>query len=131
MELFYQIVGGILIAVVLGLALRRQGQDITLLLGIAVCCMVLGALATYLEPVLDFLEQLQTISGMDSQLLQVILKSVGIALVSEIAMMVCADSGNAALGKALQLMSTGVILWLSLPLMKSLLQLVQRIVGEA
>ena len=68
---------------------------------------------------------------MDSQLLQVILKSVGIALVSEIAMMVCADSGNAALGKALQLMSTGVILWLSLPLMKSLLQLVQRIVGEA
>lgn len=129
MELFYQIVGGVLITLVLAMTLRRQGQDITLLLGLCGCCMVLLVLGRYLEPVLDFLEQLQDLSGLDANLLSVILKAVGIALVAEIAMLICADSGNAALGKTLQILSTGVILWLSLPLMKSLLTLVERIVG--
>lgn len=130
MEQFYQVVGGVLVAVVLALALRRQGQDITMLLGICVCCMVLGVLGSYLDPVLDFLQELQQLSGIDSQLLQVILKAVGIALIAELAVMVCTDAGNAAMGKAIQILSSAVILWLSLPLMRSLLELVQKIVGE-
>ena len=131
MTLFYQIIGVALVAVVLGVALKRQGQDITLLLGLCVCCIVLMAMFSYLEPVLDFIEHLQNISSIDPQLLEVILKAVGIGLIAEIAMLVCGDSGNAALGKAIQLTSTGAILWLSLPLMRSLLDLVERIVGEA
>ena len=130
MDLFYQIVGIALVAVVLGVALKRQGQDITLLLGLCVCCIVLMAMLSYLEPVMDFVEHLQSISNLDSQLLGVVMKAVGIALIAELAMLVCTDSGNAALGKAIQLASTGVILWLSLPLMRALLELVERIVGE-
>lgn len=131
MALFYQIIGVALVAVVLGTVLKRQGQDITLLLALCVCCIVLMALISYLEPVMDFIEHLQTVSGIEPQLFEVILKAVGIALVAEIAMLVCGDSGNAALGKSIQLVSTGVILWLSLPLMKSLLELVERIAGGA
>lgn len=131
MTLFYKIIGVVLVAVVLGLVLKRQGQDITLLLGLCVCCIVLMAMVSYIEPVLDFIEHLQSISNIDPQLLEVILKAVGIGLIAEIAMLVCTDSGNAALGKAIQLASIGLILWLSLPLMKSLLELVERIAGEA
>lgn len=131
MSLFYQIIGVVLVTVVLGVALKRQGQDITLLLGLCVCCIVLTVMFSYLEPVLDFIEHLQSISNLDPQLLEVILKAVGIGLVSEIAMLVCTDSGNAALGKAIQLATTCAILWLSLPMMKALLELVERIVGEA
>lgn len=131
MTLFYQIIGIVLVTVVLGVVLKRQGQDITLLLGLCVCCIVLMAMFSYIEPVLDFIEHLQSISNIDPQLLEVILKAVGIGMVAEIAMLVCTDSGNGALSKTIQLVSTGVILWLSLPLMKSLLALVERIVGEA
>lgn len=44
--------------------------------------------------------------------------------------MVCTDAGNASLGKAVQLLGTAVILWLSLPLFKALVELLQSILGE-
>lgn len=130
MERFFQVLGGAVIAVVLGLSLKKQGKDITLLLGLAVCCMVLGAAAAYLEPVVDFIHRLQQLGGIDHEFLGVILKSVGIGVLSEIAAMVCQDSGESALAKAIGILSTGVILWLSLPMVNALLDLVQKIVGE-
>ncbi len=92
---------------------------------------VLAAAARYIEPILDFLTRLQDISGLDPELLEILLKAVGISVVAEIASLVCNDSGNAAMGKAIQILASGVVLWLSLPLMESLLSLVERIVGDA
>ena len=129
MERFYQILGMVLVTVVLGMALKQQGKDITLLLGICACCVALICAYAYIEPVFDFVEHLRSISNLDSELFEVIIKAVGVGMTSEIAMLVCADSGFSALAKTIQIVSIGVILWLSLPLMKSLLELVERIVG--
>ncbi len=131
MSLFFQTIGIVLIAVVLAQVLRRQGKDTAALLGIAVCCMVLAAAGTFLEPIVDFIRKLQGISGLDSDMLGILLKAVGVALVGEIAALVCSDSGDAAMGKTLQILSSCVVLWLSLPLMTALLELVERILGEA
>ena len=131
MERFFQVIAGATVAVVMGLSLKKQGKDITLLLGIAVCCMVLAVAAAYLEPVVDFIHRLQQLSGVDLEFLGVMLKAVGIGVLSEIATLICQDSGESALAKAIGILSTGVILWLSLPMMEALLDLVLKIVGEA
>lgn len=130
MTAFWQQLAGALIAVVLGLALSRQGKDITLLLSIAVCCMVLLAAVSYLEPVVEFVEQLQVMGNLNSDMLKIMLKAVGIGLVAEIAILICGDSGNSAMGKAIQILASAAVLWLAIPLMTSLLELVQKIVGE-
>jgi hypothetical protein len=44
--------------------------------------------------------------------------------------MVCADAGNASLGKVLQILASAVILWLSLPVFTALIELIQKILGE-
>ena len=130
MEGFWQGTAAVLLAVVMGIAISRQGKENHLLLTMAVCCMVVGLSVSYLSPVISYIHQLQDLCGMDSQLLQILLKAVGIGLVGEIAALICADSGNAALGKAVQLLSTAVILSLSLPLLQKLLELLQDILGE-
>ena len=130
MEGFLQAAAGVLLAVILGLVLAKQGKDWALVLTAAVCCMVLAVGAGYLQPVLDFLRELQNLSGLDPQLLTVVLKAVGIGLVAEIASLICQDAGNAALGKGIQILASMAVLWLSLPLMRSLLELVQTILGE-
>lgn len=130
MESFLKIIGGVLIAVFLGVALNRQGKDISLLLSLAVCCMVLVSALTFLEPVLTFAGTLRDTCGLDSGMLKILLKAVGVGLVSEIAGLICADSGNTALGKTVQILATVLILWLSVPLMTQLLELVQTILGE-
>jgi hypothetical protein len=47
--------------------------------------------------------------------------------VAEIAGLICTDAGNAALAKTIQILATAVILWLTLPLMQALLDLVRKI----
>ena len=125
-----KVLAGVLIAVILGLTLRQQGKDMALLLSILACCMVLVVCMVYIEPVIDFIETLQSISGAQNEIFQVLLKSVGIGLIGVIASLVCSDSGNAALAKAIQILTSAVVLGLSLPLMQALLDLVKQMLEE-
>ncbi len=121
---------GVLVALVLGLVLSKQGKDMTLLLTLAACCMVAAAAFTYLEPVFTFFEKLQSLGNLNTDIIAILTKSVGIGLLAEIVCMICADAGNAALGKVLQLLATAAILWLSIPLLEQLLELLESILGN-
>ncbi len=130
MEKFLQVLAGVLLTVILGLALGRQSKDMSVVLVLAVCCMVLAAGFSYLEPVIDFIQQLESLGNLDPGMLQIMLKAVGIGLAAQIAGLICSDSGNAALGKAIQIMASAVVLWLSLPLMRALVEMLQKILGD-
>ncbi|MBQ8768067.1 MAG: hypothetical protein IJZ15_00215 [Oscillospiraceae bacterium] len=125
-----KVIFGALIAVILGLTLRHQGKDMALLLSTAVCCMVVAVGIAYLTPVVDFVRQLHENTGSDPEFLRILLKSVGIGLVAEIAGLICTDAGNAALAKTIQILAAAVVLWMALPLMSALLELVQRMMEE-
>lgn len=117
-----------LLTVVLTLTLRRQEMGIVL--AAAVCAMIALAALEYLRPVIALLETLREMGELDGELISVLLKAAGLGLVTEIASLICADSGNASLGKCLQLLGTAVILWMSVPLFHALLELIREILGE-
>ena len=127
MGLYWKTAAAVLLAVVLILTLRRQ--EMGLLLGMAVCAMAALAAVEYLQPVTELLRSLEALGGLDGDLVAILLKAVGIGLLTEIGGMVCADSGNSSLGKALQLLGTAVILWMSIPLFTALLEMIQEIMG--
>ncbi len=127
---FFTAVAGVLLTVILILTLQKQGKETSLLLSVLACCMV-GALAvSFLQPVMDFFAKLQAIGNLDSTMLQTLLKVVGISMTAEIAGLICADSGNGSLGKILQFLASAVILWLSIPMLTALLELVEDILGK-
>jgi stage III sporulation protein AD len=130
MDLFLKAVAAALITAVIGLVLARQGKDMFLLLTLAACAMIGAVAFTYLKSVISFLQRLTDMTQLNTDLLAVILKTVGIGLIGELAGLICSDAGNAALAKSIQILTTAVILWLSIPLFESLLDLVQAILGE-
>lgn len=130
MERFWQAAAAVMVAVMLWIVVSRQGKDFGLLLSIAVCGMVLAVMGRFLEPVVDLLRKLEQMGNLQPQWLQIMLKSVGIGMIVEITSLICADAGNSALGKALQILGSGVILWLAIPLFQALLELLQQILGE-
>lgn len=125
MEGFIQAAAAVLLALILIMSLRCQGKDMGLLLSIFVCCTLGCLAAAYLQPVMAFLQRLQNIGSLDHEMLTTLLKVVGIAFLSEILSLVCADAGNGALGKGVQFLSVAVILWLSIPMLNALLELVE------
>ena len=130
MGYFWKATAAVLMAVILGLALEKQGKDFSVILTLAVCGMAVSAAFLYLEPVLDFLWELEAMADLREDMLGILLKAVGIGLVAELASVICTDGGNASLGKQMQLLGSAVILYISLPVFRSLLQLIQRILGE-
>ncbi len=130
MALFLQAAAAILLAVILGLTLSKQGKDLGILLTIAVCAMTALVALRYLEPVVKLVESLEGLAGLENGMLEILLKVVGIGLITEIGGLVSTDAGNASLGRILQLLGSAVILWLSIPVFTALMDLIGEILGE-
>ena len=129
MNIVLKVIAGILVAIVLTQVLSKHNKDMAALLIIMVCVMVAAASFYYLKPIVDFLKELQTIGNLNEKMMQILLKSVGIGLVTELTTLICADTGNTSLGRSLQILSLAVILWLSLPLFQKLLNLIDTVLG--
>ena len=130
MGIFWKAAAAALIAVILSLALGKQEKDIGTILSIAVCCMVMVSALVYLEPILEFLRELETIGDLQGDFLGILLKALGIGLVAEIASTVCVDAGNGSMGKTIHTLGAAAILYLSLPVFRAMMDLLRRILEE-
>lgn len=127
MDTFLKACAAVMIALVLCLMLNKNAKDISLLLSIVVCTMLALTVASFLEPVLDLFETLEQLGELNGDMIRIIVKSVGIGMIGEIASDICIDAGLSAPGKALRVLAATVILWLSIPLFQTLLELIQEI----
>ena len=118
-----------LIGLILSLVVGKQAREMSLLLTLAVCVLVsLGALE-FLEPVAELMAELRRLGGLDREAVSILLKATGIGVLSELAVTLCADAGEGALGKVLQILSGAVILWLRLPLFRQILTLIEEVLA--
>ena len=129
MDVFLKATGAVLITVILYLTVSKQNKDISTLIAITGCCAIMLAALTYLSQVIEFIKKLKSMIGFDNELINILLKSVGIGIITEITTLICSDSGNASLGKTLQILASAVILCISLPIFNQLLELLQQILG--
>ena len=129
MEVFWKAAAIALLSVILGTAIGKTEKDMALILMVSACCVVLLAAIPYLREVVAFLWQLSSRYSFHNSVLDTLLNIAGVALVTEVTGLITADAGSSALGKAMQLLGNAVILFLSIPLLESLLLLVQEILG--
>ena len=120
---------GALSAALAAVTLRRQNADLAMLLGILGCCLGALLLLELLEPVLDYVKKLYSRVGLEDSLLSPLLKSVGIALLSQLGAAVCADSGQSALARVIELGGAVLCLSLSLPLFQAVFALIEQLSG--
>lgn len=130
MNIFLKAVAGILTAVILWLSVNKDNKGISTLLSIAVCVMVFSVCVYFLQPIVDFIHKLELLGDLDETLLSVILKVVGIGLLTEISIAICKDSGNESMGKSLQILSAVAVIWLSLPAFEQLITLLDKVLGS-
>ena len=130
MELFWKTTAAVLISAILLPAIEKQEKDLSVLLNMAVSCMCIMVVFLFLEPVLDFIRELELSGNFPRDMLDILLKAVGIGLTAELASLICADAGCGSLGKSIQMLGNCVILYISIPVFQNLLRLMEEILGE-
>ena len=129
MQYFWKTIGLILIAVILWLVLQKQEKDYATVLSLAVCCMSGLAIAAFLQPMADFLSQLVKMGEIGEGLYEILFKAVGIGFVAELTGRVCTDAGNNAMAGMVRILGSSAILYVSIPLLETLMNLIQNILG--
>lgn len=127
MNIFMKAAAVIVIASVAMLVLSKQNKEIAILLSVAVCSMIVLGAGQYLRTVVDFIVRLAELGNLDPDILSILLKVVGIGVVTEIAVLICKDSGSSTMGKSLQIMASAAILWISIPLLEKFLDLLENV----
>ena len=119
-----------LIGLILVLVVGRQSRDLGMLLSLAVCVLLALGAMEFLEPVLELLNELKRLGELDGGAVGILLRCAGIGMISELAGLLCADAGEGAMGKALQICANAAILWLSLPLLRQVLTMIGEVLAK-
>lgn len=129
MEGFWKASAIMILTVVLGAALGKTEKDLSIVLSLAACCIILMVALEYLSDILVFLWEFGNGMADRSPFIGILLKIAGVALVTEVSSLLSADAGNSSLGKAMQILGNSVILFLSLPILERFLEIIREIVG--
>ena len=112
----------------LGLVLRQYQKPQAVLLGLAVCCILLIAVLPQIEDILRTASAFFSMTGMNAEYLRILCKAVGITYLTQLGMDFCRDCGENAICTAVELFGRVSLIALSLPLFSVLVQTVLEVI---
>ena len=129
MELFLQAAAIVVITVVLTSLLKKTNRELALLLTLAACILIGVFFMRLAEPIVDFLSKLRNLAGLDKTLMTPMLKTIGIGFLTQISATVCADAGENAIAKLVEICGGVLALYVALPLLEAVLDMVEQMSG--
>lgn len=114
-----------LIGAVLTLLLEKSHPELAILLALSVCTGLLLFGLSRLGTVLSALKQLAQAGGLSSDLLQPLVKTVGIALVTRTGAELCRDAKQGAMASVVEMAGAFCAIIVSLPLLGAVWELLR------
>ena len=130
MQTLFQVVAAAIISAIACCTVGRQAGAVTTVLSIAACVFILLVSLQFIRPVLEVLERLQSMTGLSGTIIAPVLKVAGVGVLVQIAGTVCQDAGEQALQKSVEIAGTIISLYVSLPLVTSVLDLLEEILKQ-
>jgi len=128
MEIF-QVVGFALVGMSLLMLVRRTRPDIAGLLSLALGAAIFLMIVDKLAAVFVLVEDLSSLANLNMSYLTTIIRVIGVAYVAEFAAQVCKDADEGALGAKVEFAGKVVVLLLTVPIVRAVIQAVVRIMA--
>ena len=129
MEGFLQCIALGLLGALVAIVLRDRAKEQAVLLTIACCGLMFAVAARFLQPVAELLARLRRAGNLDGDMVAILLKTAGVALLTEVGDTVCDDAGEGSLGKMIRVCGGAAALYLALPLLTAVLDLLEQMIG--
>jgi stage III sporulation protein AD len=115
------------VTAVIALVLREYKSDYSLYITILGCLIILSAILYNFDSIIQFLDKTVLMSGISDNNFAILLKAVGAGYITQFAGDICRDSGETSIASKIELAGKIYILFLSIPLIDQLLQVIQKI----
>lgn len=114
-------------AALCAVVVRRQSPEIALALGIGACALIVLSCSGALESAVELADKLAQTGGLSAQVVEPVLKTAGIAIVTRLAADFCKDAKEGGLASAVELGGTALALAAALPLMTAVLDVLTQL----
>ncbi len=129
MEIIFRILGLCLVITIAIIVVRQTKPELAVLVGVAGSIVLFFYILDMLEQVFGVFEYILDSTGLDPQLFVVLLKIVGVGYLTEFGANICSDSGNSAVASKILLAGKLAIFVLSIPIIKSLIEIIASIMA--
>lgn len=121
--------GLVLCIVIINKLLENYSKEYIILITICASIIILIYVSGYISTTLDFLNQLLEVSS-SSDIYSVLLKALGICIVTNLSVDICKDSNQNALSSVVLITGKIAILLISIPLLKELYTVVSQLINS-
>ncbi|NJE73423.1 stage III sporulation protein AD [Pseudoflavonifractor sp. SW1122] len=121
--------GGVLVAVVCGVVVRKQAPEIALVLTLCAAVAVLVAVSGELGLIVGYIQRLAEAGGISQELIAPVMKTTGIAMLCKFTADFCRDAKENGLASAVELAGTVLGLVAAMPLLQGVLSLLEELLS--
>ena len=122
-----RIIGIGLIALIIIIMLKQYRPEYAIFISILTGVLILFLVMDRLTGIVNLVQSIQDKSSVNVQFITLLIKITGIAFLSEFAVSICKDSGEAAIASKIELGSKIIIISMSIPIISSLLEVILKI----
>lgn len=122
-----KIIGIALIALIIIIMLKQYRPEYAIFISILTGILILFLVMDRLTGIINLIESIQSKFSINTQFIALLIKITGIAFLSEFAVSICKDSGEAAIASKIELGSKIIIISMSIPIISSLLEIILKI----
>ncbi len=122
-----KIIGIALIALIIIILLKQYKPEFVLYVSLIAGALILFLVIDELTGIIKLIQSIADKASINSQFLSILLKITGIAFLSEFAVSICKDSGEAAIASKVELGSKIIIISMSIPIISTLLEIILKI----
>ncbi len=122
-----KIIGIGLIALILIIVIKQYKPEFALYISIAAGLIIFLLVMDKLSGIIDLLMNLSNKANINKDFIIILLKITGIAILSEFAISVCKDAGEAAIASKIDFGAKIIMVAISIPIIASLLEMILKI----
>lgn len=122
-----KIIGIALMALIIIILLKQYKPEFVLYVSLIAGALILFLVIDELTGIVKLIQSIADKASINSQFLSILLKITGIAFLSEFAVSICKDSGEAAIASKVELGSKIIIISMSIPIISTLLEIILKI----
>ena len=122
-----KIVGIALIALVIIIMIKQYRPEYAIFISILTGILILILVMDRLTGIINLIQSIEDKFSINTQFIALLIKITGIAFLSEFAVNICKDSGEAAIASKIEIGSKIIIISMSIPIISSLLEIILKI----
>lgn len=128
MELIIKAAAIAVVGAVLSLVMKKTSPEMALVLAVSLAMLVIYIAVDAMKSLTDFVETLSDTANLSPAILTVVLKTVGIAILTKLSADICRDAGQSSVASGLELTGAAASLYVALPLMRTVFSMINGLI---